>query len=35
MIFFSKPACSIPGGGGSGLSLNRMTISTSAPRAVR
>src|SRR5439155_24289349 len=35
MILFSKPAGTAPGGGGSGLSLKRIIISTSAPSALR
>src|SRR5204863_62770 len=35
MILFSKPGGTVPGGCGSGLSLKRIIISTSAPRALR
>ena len=35
ITFFSQPGASMPGGGDSGLSLWRMSMSTSAPMADR
>ena len=35
MILFSEPGGTIPGGGGSGLSLKRISIVVSAPSALR